>query len=757
MRRLAFVFCLFPLAVTAAPHTVLYRHPADARPAFVAGDLSGPTTLAPEAAARALLRSAPDLAPVEPGLLGAATVRRLDRGAVVRFELQHAGVPVADASVAVRLDDRGRARMVLGSPVRVDPSASATPSLAPGDARGLLQGRHAPHRAAAFDLAAVRLVWVPGPDRILRLAWEFRLPPTPVLAESLLFRVDAHRGALLTARNLVRFADQGKVYQWNPVKSTLQTVALPGRAPNAGQPADALSNPYVNVVNCKDNHNTIPLTFLGQTFNVHMCDELSTVVRDGNGDYLYDPPATDAWGPDPATTPADEDPFSEVQMYYHVLQAYSYFQAFANPAFTQLDHKPIQATVNFRIPIDYTTGGLDFNNLTNPNGVLYAFPNAMFMPPGQLIPGLSRPASIVFGQGEGSDFAYDGDVVFHEFTHAVIDSTCNLMGPGFDEQGLDPAPTGLNEGFADIFAAFISGDGQTGEYAAGELGGIRDLERKYYCPDVLWGEAHQDSMAFSWTVWSVRHDLGADADAPVFAALVSLPSDASFTVATAAVEAELGDALGGAAATTAHDYFAAANLIDCRRVIDYTGPRPILMTEGTGTVGMTPVPGYLQFKYHLAGRAQALRVEFNWSGGVMSFMGGGTPAYSVYVRKGAPITWNYTADPPATKDYDFALTGENQNARFTGELAQLLDPGDYYLMIVSTGSAGGTLQSVAITHVAAPQDDAAVPQDDAGTGDDAGDGGGGRKGCDCRANGTPAAGGLLALLGLALLLVRRRR
>ena len=41
MRRLAFVLCLFPLAATAAPHTVIYRLPSDARPAFVAGDLSG--------------------------------------------------------------------------------------------------------------------------------------------------------------------------------------------------------------------------------------------------------------------------------------------------------------------------------------------------------------------------------------------------------------------------------------------------------------------------------------------------------------------------------------------------------------------------------------------------------------------------------------------------------------------------------------------------------------------------------------------
>jgi MYXO-CTERM domain-containing protein len=168
-------------------------------------------------------------------------------------------------------------------------------------------------------------------------------------------------------------------------------------------------------------------------------------------------------------------------------------------------------------------------------------------------------------------------------------------------------------------------------------------------------------------------------------------------------------------------------------------------------------PGFLQFKYALAERAQSLHVAFNWSAGMTSLMGGsGTPNYSVYVRKGAPITWDYGVDTTGTKDYEFALTGANANANWSGDLTQLLDPGDYYVEIVSTGVAGGTLQDIAITHVPAPQDDASVPQDDAGT--DAGDGSGGRKGCDCRAaSSAPAGAGLLALLGFAPLLVRRRR
>jgi MYXO-CTERM domain-containing protein len=267
-------------------------------------------------------------------------------------------------------------------------------------------------------------------------------------------------------------------------------------------------------------------------------------------------------------------------------------------------------------------------------------------------------------------------------------------------------------------------------------------------------------MAFSWAVWATREALGTDIEAPVFAALVSLVSDSGFGEAAAAVEAEVTDALGASAGATARANLLEANLFDCRRVIEYTGPRQILFAEGT-SIGIRPVPGYLQFKYAIPSPALSIKVAFNHGdNGVATMFGSGTPAYSVYVRKGEPVTWTYGltgASATGTKDWEFELTGENSNANFVGELQQAFDPGDYYVMIVSTGSAGGSLRNVTITHVGAPQDDAGPPQDDAGTGNDAGDGDGGRKGCDCRAASSSAGGALAALLVLALLLIRRRR
>ncbi|HXW53107.1 MAG TPA: hypothetical protein VEL47_03270, partial [Myxococcota bacterium] len=59
----------------------------------------------------------------------------------------------------------------------------------------------------------------------------------------------------------------------------------------------------------------------------------------------------------------------------------------------------------------------------------------------------------VFFQGE-RDFAYDGDVVFHEFMHAVTTSLISKINSlGLDKWGINSEPGGLNESWSDYFAA----------------------------------------------------------------------------------------------------------------------------------------------------------------------------------------------------------------------------------------------------------------------------------------------------------------
>jgi MYXO-CTERM domain-containing protein len=776
MPRLALVLSLalslLPSAATAAPHTVLYRHPSDAKPAFVAGDLSGPTGLGAEAAARAFLRAAPDLVPAPLELIDAASLHHLTDATVVRFALRHAGLPIVDADVVVRLDVRGRVRMVAGHPLRLASAGSPTPTLSAADAQELLASTHAPARAGYVRAVTPRLVWMAAANGGLRLVWEARLPVVPLFAESLLFRVDAHSGALVTARNLVRFADQGKVFLVDPITDGNQTTVatLSDLAPGGSDPPDALFNSLIKVLNCVDKHNTVPVNYGGYNVNVHVCDEVSTVVRSG-GDYLqYDPVTTDYTPQTGATEDATAcltspgcDPFAEINAYWHIMKAYKYFQAFNDPRFAHEKTMPLQVNVNYRQPFDTTSGGFDLANITSPSGKLYGWDNSFFSPPGQLIPGVNRPANVMFFQGVHHDMSYEAGVQYHEFTHSVVWSTSDLlMGPTHDELGLDPSPVALDEAFADTFASFLSGQHVMGTYVFDfNPSSQRDFKDTHLvCPDLLRGEEHRDGQAMSESLWAIRDGLGVDSEKAIFAAVAGLSPDANFTEAVAAVESAISDGLGAAAKDTAHGIFVDHGMVDCRRIINYTQPREILYAAGTSDVGMTPAPGYLQFKYPLAERAASLHVQFNWTAYSRSLMGGsGTPAYSVYVRKGEPVSWTYGmtgASAAGTKDFEFALVAAGQNASFSGELTQVLDPGDWYVQIVATGAAGGVLQSVTITHVPAPQDDAGPPQDDGGAGDDAGDHGGRDSGCGCRTT-APASGGLVALLVLALLIVRRRR
>jgi Zn-dependent metalloprotease len=69
-----------------------------------------------------------------------------------------------------------------------------------------------------------------------------------------------------------------------------------------------------------------------------------------------------------------------------------------------------------------------------------------------------------FGQGTFIDFGYDGDVVYHEFGHYVVNQTVNFVGsPHVDKYGLTVAPGAMNEGMADTYSSFITGDPYVGE------------------------------------------------------------------------------------------------------------------------------------------------------------------------------------------------------------------------------------------------------------------------------------------------------
>ncbi len=117
----------------------------------------------------------------------------------------------------------------------------------------------------------------------------------------------------------------------------------------------------------------------------------------------------------------------------------------------------------------------------------------------------------VFFQGD-KDFAYDGDVVFHEFMHAITTSLVNKLNSlGLDQWGIHSEPGSLNEGWSDYFSAAFTNDANIGEYAAirggeGEAS-LRNIDNQASCPNDVIGEIHNDSQVWSGALWAIREQV----------------------------------------------------------------------------------------------------------------------------------------------------------------------------------------------------------------------------------------------------------
>jgi hypothetical protein len=602
-----------------------------------------------------------------------------------------------------------------------------------------------------------------------RLAYVVLAPGNPVLLEAWRVRVDAQTGEILSVENRVKTgggpAYNGSVFVDNPVKTpSLVTQPLGPWMDLAQDPTVHLQGPDVKVLNCVDQQQC-QTTQLG---SVHVCSQIQSAGTTVGGDYLtIARPGSDLDG---------EDQFAEVQMFYHVNRVYEFFRGFG---FTDLADRPLTAVVNERLPIDFNDIFGTIGLATCTNGVpqaahhLYPLDNAAFTPDGSLF-GITGGA-IVFGQGTAIDFAYDGDVVYHEFTHAVMGTLTPEFGANtFDEFGEDPTTGGMNEGTADYFSAALAGDPDLGEYSGPPLGGtggaLRHLTNDKTCPSSLWNEVHQDGEEWAGALWDVRAALPVekqhDYDQAVYNAIAALsPSDDQITTA-AMVAAEVGTVIGTAERDLAIAKFAARGLDDCSdRVVDMTAGglavKDVLFVSGTDA-GANPAPGPVQFKIDVpAGGASKIKIatlasQANGGG----FGGGSAPALKLIVKPGdAAILWSYGA---ASATHDAIAMGDitcgtSGNMPCTGEIAGSFQPGPHVVQIINTGG-GAIIQGVSFsTEGSAAAPDAGTGGADAGPpGEDTDDGG-----CGCRVGGesgrAPLGGFALAGLAAFLIVLAARR
>lgn len=421
------------------------------------------------------------------------------------------------------------------------------------------------------------------------------------------------------------------------------------------------------------------------------------------------------------------------------------------------------------------------------------------------IPGLvSDFDKNVFFQGTTRDFAYDGDVVYHEFTHAIIHTVvenggqpAGLNGYIRDRWGVRNEAGALNEGLSDFFSQSFTDDPVTGEYAAAGLvqgeTGIRNAGNLFTCPDNTTGQVHDDSRAWSSALWAARTALvGTDAakartmEGAIFTVTSALPADASFAQATTAAKAALKAAFSGQDAAI-DAAFESRGVTDCQRFRHVlknnngtleTTPVEYLQFAGKQDVGLTNhAPGHMQLRLDLPPRTLTFRLQFSAQGGGIlgQVLGGGEDENDIEVvfKADTPIVNTYTATTAAHDGITETVTPDmNGNADVSIEVAGgggLEAAKTYFVGFNVLAANGVTVRDIAVSVTRAAAPDAGAPVEDAGTGGSSssssssssgGAGGGGdapADNCACAQTPTWQAPGALALAGLILASRRRRR
>ena len=714
MRHLARAL-LALLVLTAAPAAASVKR----------GLLSPPSRQPPSEVARAFVAGDSGL---PSSALEARAPRRDDRGSLVAVVQTHRGLPVVGTSAAVRLDDQGRVRWVRSSlrPIDLDRVAPRLTAAAAFTAAG---GRGAPVRSglvvAALGGAAPRL------------AWELVLPPDRVRLELWQVLVDADSGRVIARRNLIRrgAAHRAEVHLENPIATPERVEVTLSELPAA---ATRLSGPDVRAWSCIDENQCVDSGGFGF---FHWCEPGPRARTNTAGNFMNIDP--------PADLLSARDLYAELMAYFQTNKAVVAYRALIGDDF-QLDGAPVTAVANLRWP----GASCDGPGEAPPGSTLMALDNAFFAPPGfSFIPGVDG-AAIAMGQGTAADFAYDGDVIYHEIGHGVVYTLAPDLGYALPHQhGIDTTPGGLVEGLPDYLSSFITGEPALGEFVGKELvpeaGVIRNLDNDRRCPDSLAGEAHFDGEIIGGALWEVRAGLAADddrvaMDRAVMTAIDAMGSDTNFAAFQELVVAELEVALGGPAAEEAAAVFAARGLADCGdfvRDLAIDQVHEALFMTNQGGDGTAPAP--VQFRVDFEQGAPSFTLKASL------YEGSDTSAMTLLIKPGEePIQWSPGPDAPTS--VSVAAAGD-------GTIAQVVEgpfEGIVHLQLVSPTAQHG-LTDLSISADVEPNPVDAGPN----AGGDGGIGGGGDDGggCGCRAGSSTGSAGLTALLFIGLFLIRRRR
>ncbi len=511
------------------------------------------------------------------------------------------------------------------------------------------------------------------------------------------------------------------LFPHNPVKDEWipQEVSLS----NIDDEAGGMTGPYANVFNCLNEDGgwtrDYDIPMLGPV-HVQLCNIKKTVFPDDAGSYEHVTVPTDLLDP--------SDSFAEMMLFYHMNFIHDYYKQVHG--FSGMDF-PLEGYVNLQ-------GYLEMENPLDgiPEGWV-TFDNAMFIPKESLemIEELGaellaqylgvddkldlpfKNDAILFLQGEALDFAYDADVIYHEYTHAVVGGD-RLFGYGIDEFGPDAAPTSINEAYADYFSCSVMGDPVVSEYALETLGAGRDVSQMFHCPTDYFGESHQDGQIYSSALWAIREALGQeDSDLIIFNALLTFQNDTCFQEAAMATIAEAA-LLDPPKDTEVEAIFEERGILGCNGRVkpyaDKTEGFPDIV-PGTQTLGVDvfaeAAPGFTQYQFEVEEGTQSLVIEVQAETGLgipflEDFLGPMPVELSAAFSPDGPIQFIY--EPEFSHNALGVLPFEEVEdgiLRLT-VAGSCLTPGTWYFQFWNRSASDATIRQIVMTQSTQPATEA---------------------------------------------------
>lgn len=496
------------------------------------------------------------------------------------------------------------------------------------------------------------------------LAWEVLMPLTtdPEPTRKTLW-ISAASGELLDEREKV-FASRARIYAENPsttpdpIVVELTDLVVDG----AGLP---LAGPRVSSFNCTLEEPAEPQPW----HDDGDCWAVARALSDDDGNYFVPVP-----DPIDAATGLDgDDLYAELSMYAH---AERFLNVMADRGVTQFRCEHSTMLANFRTLSDDEPPELE------------PLDNAYYTD--QCDP--EKGPTMIFGQGSAVDFAFDGDVIYHELGHGIV----ALLAP----EGLGVSrPRGdavladagaINEAIADYVSVMLQDDPDLAEYVGRfwpemTTPYIRTATNEMRCPDDTIGQVHNDGEPLMAALWSVRTEIGAALDPVVLGALARLPEDASLEEASAALLAVAGEressgALAAGGVGLLDRALVARGLVDCPRVI--TDPESVAegrtMWLRRKNLAVEPFwPGPMQMRFVVPDDARSMTVTFELRGRSNDE----PPTASVLVKR-SPLPIAFTYDLVARDDLGDPTGGSEKIREVT------LVGGDWDLQVPAVRVAG---------------------------------------------------------------------